>query len=57
MRKKKISILLGIFAILLFIAIICTGTVYYYLFAPQFHPPKTTYIYICLLYTSDAADD
>ncbi|WP_274950239.1 endolytic transglycosylase MltG [Bacteroides cutis] len=46
MRKKKISILLGIFAILLFIAIVCTGTVYYYLFAPQFHPPKTTYIYI-----------
>ena len=46
MRKKKISILLGIFAILLFIAIVCTGTVYYYLFAQQFHPPKTTYIYI-----------
>ncbi len=22
------------------------GTFYYYLFAPQFHPPKTVYIYV-----------
>ena len=24
----------------------CRGSVYYYLFAPQFHPSKTVYIYV-----------
>lgn len=46
MRKKKTRILLGTVAILLLMAIACIGTVYYYLLAPQFHPTKTTYIYI-----------
>lgn len=46
MKKKKKRILLGILAVLLLISAICAGTVYYYLFAPQFHPQKTTYVYI-----------
>ena len=46
MRKKKTRILLGVFAILLLTTIACAGTIYYYLFAPQFHPAKTTHIYI-----------
>ena len=55
MEKKKIII--GTFVALILIGAACAGTVYYYLFAPQFHPKKTVYIYICLLYTSDAADE
>lgn len=46
MEKKKKKILLGGLALLLLIAAIGAGTIYYYLFAPQFHPQKKTYIYI-----------
>lgn len=46
MTKKKIRILLGILAILLLIGLAGAGTLYYFLFAPQFHPSQTTYIYI-----------
>ena len=44
MEKKKIII--GTFVALILIGAACAGTVYYYLFAPQFHPQKTVYIYI-----------
>ena len=43
MEKKKIII--GTFVALILIGAACAGTVYYYLFAPQFHPKKTVYIY------------
>lgn len=46
MKKKTKRILIGGLIILLLIGAACTGTVYYYLFYPQFHPQKTTYIYI-----------
>ena len=46
MDKKKKRILLGALAFILLIGIAGAGTVYYYLFAPQFHPQKTTYIYV-----------
>ena len=39
-------------SILFLLCAVAGGTFYYYLFAPQFHPPKTVYIYVCLLYTS-----
>ena len=39
MEKKKIII--GTFVALILIGAACVGTVYYYLFAPQFHPKKT----------------
>lgn len=44
MEKKKIII--GTFVALILIGAACAGTVYYYLFAPQFHPQRTVYIYI-----------
>lgn len=46
MEKKKKKILLGILIFILIIGIAGAGAVYYYLFAPQFHPQKTAYIYI-----------
>ncbi|MBD9092306.1 MAG: endolytic transglycosylase MltG [Bacteroides oleiciplenus] len=46
MKKKTKRILIGGLITLLLIGAACTGTVYYYLFYPQFHPQKTTYIYI-----------
>lgn len=46
MEKKKKKILLGGLALLLLIGTICAGTIYYYLFVPQFYPQKRTYIYI-----------
>ncbi len=46
MDKKKKKILIGGLVSLVLIGFICTGTIYYFLFAPQFHPQKTTYIYI-----------
>ena len=49
MEKKKIII--GTFVALILIGAACEGTVYYYLFAPQFHPKKTVYIYIAVSYT------
>lgn len=39
-------ILFGALAVILFIGIASAGTMYYYLFTPQFHPQKTVYIYI-----------
>lgn len=44
MKKKKIF--LGGLAIFLLIGLISAGIIYYYLFAPQFHPQKTVFIYI-----------
>ena len=44
MMKKRI--LFGALAVILFIGIASAGTMYYYLFTPQFHPQKTVYIYI-----------
>lgn len=46
MEKKKKRMLLGALAALILIGAACAGAVYYYLFAPQFHPQKTAYIYI-----------
>lgn len=46
MQKKKKRILFGVLAFLLLIGIACAGTIYYLLFAPQFHPAKTAYVYI-----------
>lgn len=46
MNKKRKNIFFSILAIILFIGIAGSGIVYYYLFYPQFHPSKTTYIYI-----------
>lgn len=46
MEKKKKKIIIGTFVTLILIGAACAGTVYYYLFAPQFHPQKTVYIYI-----------
>ena len=46
MEKKKKRILFGALAVILFIGIASAGTMYYYLFTPQFHPQKTVYIYI-----------
>ena len=45
-KKKKKRILLGVLAFVLLAGIAGAGAVYYYLFAPQFHPQKTTYVYI-----------
>ena len=44
MEKKKIII--GTSVALILIGAACAGTVYYYLFALQFHPQRTVYIYI-----------
>lgn len=46
MKKRTGKILLIIFAVVLLVFIAIGGTAYYYLFAPQFHPTQTTYIYI-----------
>lgn len=46
MGKKKKRILFGALAVILFTGIASAGTMYYYLFTPQFHPQKTVYIYI-----------
>ena len=50
MEKKKIII--GTFVALILIGAVCAGTVYYYLFAPQFHPKKTVYI-LSLIHISE----
>lgn len=44
--KKKQKMLLGGLAALVLIGLACAGTAYYLLLAPQFHPSKTSYIYI-----------
>ena len=46
MKKKTKKILIGGLAILFLMGVACAGTFYYYIFYPQFHPQKTTYIYI-----------
>lgn len=46
MDKKKKKILLSGLVLLILIGLIGIGTIYYFLFAPQFHPQKTTYLYI-----------
>lgn len=57
MEKKKKRIFLGALATLLLIGATCAGAVYYYLFAPQFYPPKTVYIYIDRDDTADSIYD
>lgn len=54
MKKKTKRILTGGLIALFFIGTACTGTFYYHLFYPQFHPPKTAYIYIDKDDTSDS---
>ena len=44
MKKRKILLTILVGAI--FLCAISGGTVYYYLFAPQFHPSRTVYIYV-----------
>lgn len=46
MKKKKRTILLSILIGTFLLCAIAGGTIYYYLFAPQFHPSKTVYIYV-----------
>lgn len=46
MKKKKKTILLSILAVVFLLCIAAGGTGYYLLFAPQFHPEKTVYIYV-----------
>ena len=46
MKKKKRTILLSILIGIFLLCAIAGGTIYYYLFAPQFHPSKTVYIYV-----------
>ena len=46
MKKKKRNILLSILIGAFLLCAVAGGTFYYYLFAPQFHPPKTVYIYV-----------
>ena len=45
MKKKKRNILLSILIGAFLLCAVAGGTFYYYLFAPQFHPSKTVYIY------------
>ena len=45
MKKKTRNILLSVLTGALLLCAIAGGTVYYYLFAPQFHPSKTVYVY------------
>lgn len=46
MKKKKKIILFTVLLGFIFLCTITGGTIYYYLFAPQFHPSKAAYIYI-----------
>ena len=46
MKRKKRNILLSILIGAFLLCAIAGGTFYYYLFAPQFHPSKTVYIYV-----------
>ena len=46
MKKKKRTILLSILIGTFLLCAIAGGTIYYCLFAPQFHPSKTVYIYV-----------
>lgn len=57
MKKKTKRILVGGFIALLLIGASCAGIFYYYIFYPQFHPPKTTYIYIDRDDTADSIYD
>lgn len=54
MNKKRRNILLSVLAVFCLTCIIGAGTVYYYVFYPQFHPSKTTYIYIDRNDTADS---
>lgn len=46
MKKSTKRTLVCTFALLFIVGGMCCGIFYYYLFYPQFHPSKTTYIYI-----------
>ena len=46
MKRKKRNILLSILIGAFLLCAVAGGTFYYYLFAPQFHPSKTVYIYV-----------
>ncbi len=45
-EEKKRNILLSILIGAFLLCAVAGGTFYYYLFAPQFHPSKTVYIYV-----------
>lgn len=44
--KKRNKIWIGILAGIMLVGGACVGTLYYYLYAPQFHPLKKSYVYI-----------
>ncbi len=46
MKKKTRNIVLSILAGIVILGATAGGMVYYYLFYPQFHPSRTTYVYI-----------
>ena len=54
MKRKKRNILLSILIGAFLLCAIAGGTFYYYLFAPQFHPSKTEYIYVDRDETADS---
>ncbi|WP_303011301.1 endolytic transglycosylase MltG [uncultured Bacteroides sp.] len=55
MKKKKI--LLSVLGVMFFLCAATGGVIYYCLFAPQFHPPKTVYIYVDRDDTADSICD
>ncbi len=57
MNKKKRNILLSILIGAFLLCAITGGVVYYFLFAPQFHPSKTVYIYVDRDDTADSIYD
>lgn len=54
MKKKKKNILIFILTGCILLCTIAGGTIYYYLFAAQFHPTEKAYIYIDRDDTSDS---
>lgn len=46
MNQKRRSILLSILIGIFLLCVVAGGIVCYYLFAPQFHPSKTVYVYV-----------
>ena len=54
MNRKKRNILLSILIGTFLLCAIAGGSIYYYLFAPQFHPYKTVYIYVDREDTADS---
>ncbi|MBQ8673613.1 MAG: endolytic transglycosylase MltG [Bacteroides sp.] len=46
MKKRTRNLLIGIIAAITLVTATCAGGIYYLLFAPQFHPDRTVYVYI-----------